>query len=353
MPKIRYDAILNVPPYVPGKGAIDGVERVIKLSANENPFGASDKAVDAMQAAAVNAHRYPDGGCVKLREALGKLHNIDPAQIVCGAGSDEIFEFLCRAYAGPGDEVVVSRHGFLMYAISAQRVGASVVYAQEENLTTSVDEILGAVSDNTKLVFIANPNNPTGTYINAAELQRLRDGLPEEVILVIDNAYAEYVTAEDYSDGHELVARSHTVCTRTFSKAYGLGGARVGWGYMPAEVADVMNRMRGPFNVSSIGQAGAIAALDDQAYIAQCVQHNTQWREKLTDAFSKSNYNVIPSQANFVLVDCGDEDAAVALYETLQSAGIITRQMQAYGLPTALRITIGTAEECEALLSVL
>ncbi|SOC14747.1 pyridoxal phosphate-dependent aminotransferase, partial [Thalassospira xiamenensis] len=234
--------ILDIAPYVGGKSRTDGATRVIKLSSNEGALGPSPKAIEALRKSAEKLHRYPDGGCEALRNKLAEKYNLEADQIVCGAGSDELITLLIRAYAGPGDEVLYSQHGFLMYPIAAKGVGAVPVTAAETNMTTSVDALLAAVTEKTKIVFVANPNNPTGTYINDAEMKRLRDGLREDIVLVVDAAYAEFMTGqEDYSAGEELVrAGKNTVMTRTFSKIYGLGGIRLGWCYAPVDIADVL-----------------------------------------------------------------------------------------------------------------
>ena len=254
--------IMAIDAYVGGESELDGRDQVIKLSSNEGAFGPSPKAQEAYRQAAGNLHRYPDGGAGALREAIGVRHGLDAAKIVCGAGSDELISLLCLAYAGPGDEVLYSEHGFLMYPIAAQVVGAAPVSAPEVELTSHVDSLLQRVSDNTRLLFLANPNNPTGTYLSGDEMKRLRQELRDDVILVIDAAYAEYATRDDYSPGIDLVdAAANVVMTRTFSKIYGLGGARLGWAYCPADIAGVLNRIRGPFNVSAPAMAAGLAVV--------------------------------------------------------------------------------------------
>lgn len=346
--------IMNISPYVGGESKLQGQDRVIKLSSNEGPFGPSPKAVQAMTDAAKTMHRYPDGGAVALRDAIAKRFGLDASRIVCGAGSDEIISLLCYAYAGPGDEVLYSEHGFLMYPISAHAAGATPVKAPETDLTTDVDALLNAVTDKTRMVFIANPNNPTGTYLERAEMERLRAGLPDDVMLVIDAAYAEFVNRNDYSAGVEFVdAGQNTVMTRTFSKLFALGGLRVGWGYFPTEIADVLNRVRGPFNVSSVAQAAAIASLDDLDFQEKSRAHNLEWVEKTEAALNALGIATTASVANFVLARFDDEKAANACDASLRDQGIIVRRMGGYGLPECLRLTIGTDDEMGALLSAL
>ncbi|MCH7865862.1 MAG: aminotransferase class I/II-fold pyridoxal phosphate-dependent enzyme, partial [Proteobacteria bacterium] len=280
--------IMDIDPYVGGESSLAGREQedLVKLSSNEGAFGPSPKAVTAYNETAAELHRYPDGSCGALRQAIGSLHGMEAAHIVCGAGSDELIGLLCQAYAGPGDEVLYSEHGFLMYPIAAKAAGATPVWAPEKDLTADVDALLARVNDHTRLLFLANPNNPTGSYLPGDELWRLRRGLNQDVILVIDAAYAEYVTHEDYSPGIDLVdGGDNVVMTRTFSKIYGLGGARLGWAYCPAAVADVLNRMRGPFNVSAPAMAAGLAALGDVTFTDKARAHNQTWlawtREKL------------------------------------------------------------------------
>jgi len=346
--------LLNISPYVGGESTLHGQSQVIKLSSNEGPFGPSPKAIQAMADAAQTIHRYPDGGAMALHEAIAQRFGLDAARIVCGAGSDEIISLLCASYAGPGDEVLYSEHGFLMYPIAAHAAGASPVKAAEKNLTTDVDALLSAVTERTRIVFIANPNNPTGTYIARNELERLRTGLPQDVLLVIDAAYAEFVNRNDYSAGVEFVdAGQNTVMTRTFSKLFALGGLRVGWGYFPREIADVLNRARGPFNVSSIGQAAAIAALSDLDFQEKSRAHNLQWVAKTEAELHALGLQTTASVANFVLMRFQDAATADACNIFLHKMGIIIRRMGSYGLADCLRVTIGTASEMESFLAAM
>lgn len=351
--------IMDIAPYVGGESTLDGQDRVIKLSSNENAFGPSPLAVAAYTEAAAQLHRYPDGGCTALRGAIAELHGLDAERIVCGAGSDEIISLLCQAYAGPGDEVLYSQHGFLMYALSAKAAGATPVFAPETNLTSDVDALLDTVSDNTRLLFLANPNNPTGTYLPGDDLWRLRRELRDDIILVIDAAYAEYATRDDYSSGLDLVdGGGNVVMTRTFSKIYGLGGARLGWAYCPAGIADVLNRVRGPFNVSTPAMAAGVAALGDTGFIDRARAHNDTWLAWTRDEILALGLDVPPSAGNFVLVKFpvkpGQNTAiAEAAGDFLKRRGIIVRRMAAYGLDDCLRITIGREDEMRAAIGAL
>lgn len=352
--------IMQISPYVGGESALEGMERVIKLSSNEGALGPSPKAMAAYRDAAESLHRYPDGGATRLRHALAELHGLDAGRIVCGAGSDEILSLLCRAYAGPGDEVVHTEHGFLMYAISARTVGAEPVSVPETDLTADVDALLGAVNERTKIVFIANPNNPTGTHLNGQQVRRLHEGLPKDVLLVLDAAYAEFVDRDDYEDGAAMVDRTdNVVMTRTFSKIYGLGGLRLGWGYMPAAVADVINRVRGPFNVSSAALAAGLAAVEDQAFVERARAENAANRDWTEREIRALGYEVGGDLCNFLIFRVPDPDGeligtgAAACDAHIKSHGIIIRRVGGYGLPDWLRVSIGTAEEMAAFIGAL
>jgi histidinol-phosphate aminotransferase len=348
--------ILDIAPYVGGESKIPGANRIIKLASNESALGPSPKAIEALKAHAANMYRYPEGSAVELRAALARHFRLDAARIVCGNGSDELISLLVRAYAGPGDEVLYSHHGFLMYAISAMGVGATPVTAPEIDLTADVDALLAAVTERTKIVFLANPNNPTGTFLPASEVRRLHAGLPSHVVLGIDAAYAEYVEREDYEPGIELVlAADNVVMLRTFSKIYALGGMRVGWAFCSPRIADVLNRLRGPFNVSAAGQIAAVAALDDVEHTAKSLAHNRVWREWSAETFTRLGLGVVPSLGNFLLVRFPDAAAqnADAAFEFLKSRGIIARKMGGYHLGDHLRITIGTEEEMRMTAAAL
>ncbi len=348
--------VLAVDPYVPGRSKLAGAGPVIKLSSNETPLGPSPRAVEAYREAASRLDRYPDGSHTALREALGAAYGLNPAHIVCGNGSDELFHVLAQAYLGPGDEAIYTEHGFLVYRIAILAAGAEPVIAPERNLTADVDAILERVTPRTRAVFIANPNNPTGTYLPYQEVRRLRNALPENALLILDGAYAEYVNRNDYEAGIELVATApNTVMTRTFSKIYGLAAARIGWAYAPAAVADAMNRIRSPFNLAGPSMAAAVAALDDKAHIEQAKAHNQLWLGKVTRELREIGYDVPDSAANFVMIPFGNEPGCTAQDADgyLTSRRIILRQLGAYKLPHALRMTVGLEQENRAALDAL
>jgi histidinol-phosphate aminotransferase len=338
---------MDIAPYVGGESSVPGVERVIRLASNENPLGTGAAARTAYADLATDLHRYPDGSAAPLRRAIAGSEKLDGSRIVCGAGSDELIALLIRGYAGPGDQVLHSEHGFLMYAIAAKGVGAEPVAVPESGLRADVDAFLAHVSEKTKLVFLANPNNPTGSYLSLDELRRLRDNLPPAVILVIDSAYAEYVDAPDYTAGQELVETGgNVVMTRTFSKIHGLAALRLGWAYCPHAIADVLHRLRGPFNVSAPAIAAGVAAIRDDAHIELSRRHNADWRTWFDEEASRLGIRVYPSQGNFLLLRFPDpERPAGHVLSALQERGILLRGMKAYGLPDCLRITIGTEEE--------
>jgi histidinol-phosphate aminotransferase len=338
--------ILDISPYIGGESTIPGVNRTIKLSSNEGAFGVPPGAQAAFIAKAGELHRYPDGSALDLRRAIGAKFGLDPERIVCGAGSDDILYQLCLAYGGPGTEIIMSAHGFSIYQIAGTYSGAKVLKAPERNLTADVDALLAAVSPATRILFLANPNNPTGSMLGHDEVVRLRAGLPPHVLLVLDAAYAEYVTRPDYDAGVKLVdAGDNTVMTRTFSKVFGLGGMRIGWAYAPPAVIDVLNRVRGPFNVSIAAQAAAIAALNEPGWIEASRAHNEQYRAVLSARLGNAGIKVWPSEGNFVLAEFTGPDQAGAANGFLRTRGLIVRMVGGYGLPHCLRITVGTAEE--------
>ncbi|WP_414638089.1 histidinol-phosphate transaminase [Aliidongia sp.] len=348
--------VLDIAPYVGGESKVPGVNRVIRLASNEGALGPSPKAIEAYKALAGEIHRYPDGGAAELRATLATRFGLEAERIVCSGGSDELITMLVRAYAGAGDEVLYSQHGFLMYPIAAKAVGATPVTAPETDLTTDVDALLAAVTERTRLVFVANPNNPTGTYIPAAEMARLHAGLPSHVVLVIDAAYAEFVGQHDYEPGIELVRRTtNTVMIRTFSKIYALGGMRVGWAYCPDNIADVLNRIRNPFNVNAAGQAAAVASLEDVEFAERSRAHNDKWLPWTSAALTRLGLKLTPSVGNFLLAEFPEAAGhdADAAWEYMKSRGILVRKMGGYGLPNALRITIGTGDEMKAVVDAL
>ena len=337
--------ILDIALYEGGKAAVAGMTNVVKLSSNENPFGPSDRAKEAFQRSVHQIHRYPATDHAGLRNAIAEVHRLDAARVICGVGSDEIITFLCQAYAGPKDEVVFTEHGFLMYRISALAVGATPVEVAERDRTTDVDAILAACNRRTRLVFIANPNNPTGTMISAAEVARLAAGLPPQAILVLDGAYAEFV--EGFDAGLALVeTRSNVVMTRTFSKIYGLGGLRIGWGFGPKDIIEVLNRIRGPFNLSNTQLEVAEAAVRDQDHVARCRADNARMRHWLAVALAELGVPSDTSMAKFILARFSGPEEAEACDAFLQAQGLIVRRVSSYKLPHCLRITIGDEASC-------
>jgi histidinol-phosphate aminotransferase len=346
--------VLAIDPYVPGKSAAPGQRKFYKLSSNETPLGPSPMAKEAFKNSADSLSIYPDGSARALRDAIGVQYGLDPARIVCGAGSDELIFFLAYVFIGPGDEGIYTRHGFGVYRIAILAAGGTPVVAQEKDLTANVDEILGKVTPRTKAVFLANPNNPTGTYLNFAEINRLAGALPRHVLLVLDAAYAEYVTRHDYSPGLELVLTSpNVVMTRTFSKIYGLAALRLGWLYAPAQICDAVDRLRGPFNVSRPAMAAGIAALADVAHIERSIAHNEAWLGRLTQEIAALGIGVTPSAANFLLLHFSDATEARAADAFLTSRGLILRAVDTYGLPQCLRLTMGTEEANRLVVSAL
>ncbi|NJM29548.1 MAG: histidinol-phosphate transaminase [Rhizobiales bacterium] len=344
--------ILDIAAYVPGKSGAKGA-KVFKLSSNESPLGASPKAADAFRAAADSLALYPDGSAQTLRTAIANRYGLNADHIVCGAGSDELLQLLAHAYLQPGDEAIHSQYGFLVYPIVIASNGAKAVVAEERVYTSSADAILASISPRTKMVFLANPNNPTGTYISASEVRRLHAGLPRDALLVLDAAYAEYVRRNDYEPGVELVSTfDNVVMTRTFSKIYGLAALRLGWAYCPAHVADVLNRVRGPFNVSAPAMAAGAAAIADLAFVDKSVAHNETWLAWLTKEISALGLEVTPSAGNFLLIHFS-KDRAPAADEFLSSRGLVLRRMEAYGLPDCLRLSVGTEEGNRAVVAAL
>jgi len=348
--------VLDIPPYVPGRSKATGGSRVHKLSSNETPLGASPKAIAAYKAAAEKLELYPEDTAPSLRAAIGRVMGLAPERLVCGTGSDEMLNLLAHAYVGPGDEGIYSEHGFLVYPIAITAAGGVPVKVPEKNLVADVDAILAAVTERTKIVFLANPNNPTGTYLPFDEVKRLQAGLPKHVVLVLDAAYAEYVRRNDYEAGIELVSSSdNVVMTRTFSKIYGLAAARLGWLYGPAHIVDAVNRIRPPFNVSAAAIVAGIAAIEDRDHTAAAAEHNEVWLTKVTEALTALGLTVTPSVANFVLVHFPEVDGRRAsdADDFLSERGVIVRRVTAYGFPDALRVTIGSAEANEALIAAL
>ncbi|WP_230534306.1 pyridoxal phosphate-dependent aminotransferase [Microvirga roseola] len=338
--------VMQIEAYVPGKSAAAGVAKIHKLSSNETPLGPSPKAMDAIRTFD-HLELYPDGAATKLREAVAAKYGLDPSRIVCGSGSDELLSLITNAYVGPGDEGVFTEHGFLVYRIAILAAGGTPVVVKEKDYRADVDAILASITPKTKIVFLANPNNPTGTYLPFDEVKRLHAGLPPHVVLVLDAAYAEYVRRNDYESGLELVATSeNVVMTRTFSKIYGLANLRLGWMVGPAHIIDAVNRIRGPFNVNGPAIAAGIAAIQDDAHVGKAIEHNEYWLARLTREIEALGLKVTPSVGNFLLIHFPQEPGRTAKEADafLSSRGLILRRIDAYGLPHALRLTIGDEE---------
>lgn len=344
--------VLEITPYVPGLAADDGY----KLSSNENPMGCSPRAMDAVKSAADDLATYPDGGANLLRDAIAERYGLDADRIVCGSGSDEIFQLLARAYLAPGDEIIQSEHGFLVYRLVAQQSGAKTISVPEKDYTADVDAMLAAVTGKTKIVFLANPNNPTGSYLPFEEVRRLHAGLPEDVLLVLDAAYAEYVTKNDYSSGLEMASSYENVLmTRTFSKIHGLAALRLGWAYGPASIIDAINRVRGPFNVNALAQLAGIEALRDEKFAKESADFNNAEIKRMIPVINKTGLKAWPSVANFILVQFpeGNGKTAKAANAFLAERGLIVRDVSAYGLSDCLRISIGVKAANDAVLNAL
>ena len=349
--------IMDIAPYVPGRSTADDGRKITKLSSNENPLGTAKEAVIAFGEAKTSLERYPDAGAVALREAIGHTYGLDPARIIYGTGSDEVLHLIAGAYAGPGDEIVHVRYGFAVYEIATRRVGAVPVVAPDADYASDVDAILACVTDKTRVVFIANPNNPTGTFTPRHEIARLHASLPPHVMLVIDHAYAEYIEAENDDGGMDLARTAdNVIVTRTFSKIYGLAAERIGWGYGPVAAIDAMHRIRAPFNVTIAGQAAAIAALEAQGFVRHSRDHNRHWRDWFAGeiaAMGNAGLRAVPSQANFILVLFEGPVSAEVAYKALMDSGYIVRWLPGQGLPHGLRITIGTEAETRGVAEAL
>ena len=348
--------VLTIAPYVPGKSSAPGVAKVFKLSSNETPLGPSADAIAAYRMAGEHLEDYPDGSASALRDAIGAAFGLDPDRIVCGAGSDDLLNLLARAFLKDGDEAIYTTHGFLVYPIATMGTGAKAIAAAEKDFTANVDAILNAVTPKTKMVFLANPNNPTGTYVPFDEVKRLQKGLRGDVLLVLDAAYAEYVQRNDYESGIELVATTdNVVMTRTFSKIYGLAALRLGWMYGPAHVVDAVNRIRGPFNVNGPAIVAGIAAIRDTAHVDRARTHNAKWLAWLTEEISNLGLPVTPSAANFVLIHFPETKGRTARDADafLTKRGLILRQVGVYKLPNALRMSVGTEEANRLVVQAL
>jgi histidinol-phosphate aminotransferase len=348
--------VMAIEAYVPGKSSAPAGVKLVKLSSNETPLGPSPGAIAAFKALADKLELYPEGTAQRLREAIGAKFGLDPARLICGSGSDELLSLITNAYIGPGDEGIYSEYGFLVYKIAIMAAGGTTVAVKEKNLTADVDALLAAVTPRTRIVYLANPNNPTGTYLPFDEIKRLQAGLPPDVLLVLDAAYAEYVRRNDYASGLELVATcDNVVMTRTFSKIYGLANLRLGWMHGPAHVIDALNRIRGPFNVNGAAIEAGAAAIADDAHVARAIAHNDHWLAWMTGELAKLGLSVTPSVGNFVLIHFpGTQGRTAAAADAfLTSRGLILRRMDAYGLPGALRLTIGDEAANKAVVAAL
>jgi histidinol-phosphate aminotransferase len=349
------EGVLDIAAYVPGDSE-SSAAKVFKLSSNETPLGASRRAVEAYRENADKLHLYPDGASAKLRQAIATAHGLNSEQIICGNGSDELLTLLAQTYLSPGDEAIFTEHGFLVYKIAILASGATPIVAPESNATADVDAILEQVTERTRMVFLANPNNPTGTYLPFDEVKRLHSGLPGNVVLVLDAAYAEYVRRNDYESGIELVGQTeNVVMTRTFSKIYGLANLRLGWAYGPAGIIDALNRVRGPFNVTGPALAAGTEAIADKAHLQAGVDHNLKWLPWLEARLGELGLKVTPSVGNFLLIhfpDTAGKSAAEA-DAFLRASGLVLRRVSAYGFPDALRMTVGTEEANRTAIDAL
>ncbi len=341
--------------YSAGKSKAAGTAKPVKLSANESALGPSPLAMDAYRNEAPNLFRYPDPVYADLRAALADKYDLEASRIVCGVGSDELLKTACRAYLGPGDEALFVAHSFSMYPIAIKSVGAAAIEVPDVDYKADVDKILTAVTERTKLIFIANPNNPTGTYISRRDVKRLIENISSNILLVYDAAYAEFMDQDDYTDGIELVEHHENVfVTRTFSKLYGLAALRLGWGYAPKNVAETLDKCRDPFNVPSSAQAAGVAALKDTEFEQKVISHTAQWRDWLSTELSSLGLTVIPSVTNFILFRFDDENkSAASANEFLTKRGYILRYYSGQGLDKFLRLTIGTADENEEVIKLL
>ena len=350
--------ILAIAPYVPGRSTTDDGRKVVKLSSNENPLGTSPAARAAFAAAQGSLERYPDAGAGELRAALAAKHGLDPARIVYGNGSDEVLHLAAGAYAGVGDEVIFVHYGFAVYEIAARRVGATPVVAPDLDHATDVDAILACVTERTRVVFVANPNNPTGTYASREAIARLHAGLRSDILLVLDHAYSEYLDDDEAGDGGMALAATATnvLVTRTFSKMYGLAAERIGWGYGNADIIAALHRIRLPFSITIAGTAAALAALADADFVTRTRDHNARWRGWFVEQIARlgnAGLRAVPSAANFVLVLFEGAVSAEAAYHGLMDAGYIVRWLPNQGLANGLRITIGTEGEMRGLVDAL
>ncbi|MFO1187978.1 MAG: histidinol-phosphate transaminase [Alphaproteobacteria bacterium] len=346
--------VFEIEPYVGGESSVPGRNRIFKLSSNESPLGPSPAAIEAYRAAASELAAYPKGDPAELRTAIARAHDLEADRIVLGCGSDELLHLLAQAYLGPGDEAISTAYSFIVYRIVTSAASGRNVLTPERAFRADIDAILAAVTARTRLVFLANPNNPTGTYISGPELARLHVALPRDVLLVVDAAYAEYVEEGDYSTGEGLARRhDNVVMTRTFSKAYGLAGLRLGWAYCPPSVHDALERIRGPFNTSVPAQAAGLAAVSDRAHLKLAVEHNRRWLPELSRAIAAMGIEVVPSVGNFLLLEFGSVGRADAADRALRAEGLILRGLKNYGMETMLRLSVGSEEANRLVVETL
>jgi histidinol-phosphate aminotransferase len=344
--------VMDIALYKGGKSHVDGIENVLKLSSNENPFGPSETAKEALVRASHTLHRYPSTDHAGLRAAIGDVWGLDPDGIICGNGSGEILMMIAQAFAGKGDEVLFTEHGFAMYPIYANANGAKPVVVAERERVVDVDALLAACTKKTKVVYVANPANPTGTMIGEADLERLAVGLPDGAILVLDGAYAEYVGG--YDAGKSLVEScKNVIMTRTFSKIYGLGGLRIGYGYANQNIIEVLMRIRGPFNLSAPALAAAEAAVRDKVHTEKCRTDNAKQRDWMAGALAELGLPSDTSTTNFILVRFPSEDEAKSCNNHLITQGILVRLVDGYGLPNCLRITVGDEASCRRVVHAI
>jgi len=337
---------INIESYRPGKSTLGKIKNLIKLSANESALGVSSR-VKKLKLKNINIEKYPDSKCKALRGQIAKKFKCDFNKIICGSGSDEIIQIICQLFLNKNDEVILPKYSFLMYRIYAKIVGAKIIFSKEKNFKICTDDIIAKTSNKTKIVFLANPNNPTGTYLNFKELKNLRKKLNKKILLVIDDAYFEYMTQKDYVSGLKLFKnKTNVFILRTFSKVYGLASLRVGWGYGPKKIVDELYKIKPPFNVNKIAQLSAIESLKDYKFIKKSVQHNLNWSVKIKKFLENKNIKTNKIAANFFLLDFDScKKSAKYVAKKLENKGIILRSMENYKMKNKLRMTIGSTSQ--------
>jgi histidinol-phosphate aminotransferase len=354
MIKPSFKSFEELTPYQQGLSEVEGVKRIIKLSSNENPFQPLSNITKAIKAGIKDLNRYPDGSAKGLRKAISKKYDIDFDNIIIGAGSDEIISLICRAFATEGDEVVYSEHGFAMYPLYALTSGAKAVAARENNYKSEVSNIIKAITKKTKVIFLANPNNPTGSYLSRVEIEQLLAKVPKTVLVVLDNAYFQYATAKDYSPCFDLVEKHANLCIlNTFSKIYGIAALRLGYGYFSKEIAVTINKIRSPFSVSNLSLKAGEACLENNKFLKKSIEHNTKWREIVFDEFKSLGLKPYKSECNFIMVKFPSVEKAQGAFDALFKQGIILRNLKAYKIPDSLRMTIGSAQDNKTALEAV